>query len=174
MATNIFDLKTRIVSEFGFLSHPKPDQINPYPCCIEHDAMTEWFQKHTWKDFQEELKKGTLDSEFMPNEPEGYIYFLPAVLLYTLESYEIHAENIWEWKTISETTCAPISYWITVLIPVFNKPIIANYQEKRKKFNHNQIKVIQDYLSFFIDVSPDEEANFKKDARIAIQELWNE
>ena len=108
MTTNIFDLKTRIAREFALTPHPSPDRINPYPCCTEHDKMTEWFQRHTWEDFQVELEKGTLDSEFMPSDPEGYIYFLPSVLLYTLESYEAQTDKIWEWNVISGITCSPI------------------------------------------------------------------
>jgi hypothetical protein len=174
MKSNVSDLKTRIVSEFALILHPKPDQINPYPCCPEHDGMTEWFQAHTWKDFQKELEKGTLDSEFMPFEPEGYKYFLPGVLLYTLESYEIQKEKIWEWKIISGITCAPISNWIEVLIPLFEEPYITNFQKIRKIFNNNQIKIIRQYLSYFDNVSPIEEEEFRKDIRKALREFWVE
>ena len=110
----------------------------------------------------------------MPFEPEGYRYFLPAVLLYTLESYEIQKEKIWEWKILSGVTCAPIANWIGVLIPIFEEPYLINYQEKRKILTNNQIKIIRKYLSYFDNVSPIEEEEFRKNIQRALREFWVE
>jgi hypothetical protein len=168
----ILDLKESIIREFSIIPRPKPDKINPYPCCPEHDGMTEWFRNHDWKDFKKELEKDTLDSEFMPSEPEGFIYFLPAVLLYTLESYEKKKEKLWEWSTIEGISCAPISNWIEVLIPLFDDPNVQNYIEIRSLLNDKQVKLNGKYLSFFRDVSPKDEEAFRNNIQKALIEIW--
>jgi hypothetical protein len=168
----IENLKESIIREFSIVPHPKPDQINPYPCCPEHDGMTEWLRIHTWQEFKEELEKDTLDSEFMPSEPEGFIYFLPAVLLYTLESYEKEKENIWDWKIISGISCAPISNWIEVLIPLFDNPNAQTYIKIRSMLNEKQVKVIENYLSYFRDISPKDEEAFRNHIQKALIEIW--
>ena len=169
---NIFEFNEKIDRVFSLIPHPKPDRINPYPCCPDHDGMTDWYREHTWREFQKLLEEDTLDSEFMPTYPEAFIYFLPAVLRYTLESYEMKKDNIWEWVIKAGITCRPISDWIEVLVPLFEEPYLTDIKEIRKSLEPEQIKIITEYLLFFLAVSPFEQEQFKNEIRRALNEVW--
>jgi hypothetical protein len=174
MVMNILEFNNKIAKVFSLIPHPKPDRINPYPCCTDHDIMTDWYREHTWQEFQKLLEEDTLDPEFMPTYPDAYIYFLPAVLRYTLESYEIKKDNIWEWVSNGKITCRPIADWIKVLVPLFEEPYLTDIKDICKILEPEQIKVISDYLSFFLEVSPIEQEQFRKDIRRALNEVWLE
>jgi hypothetical protein len=171
---NIFEFSEKIVRVFSIIPHPKPDRVNPYPCCPDHDFMTDWYRGHTWQEFQKPLEEGTLDSEFMPTYPEAFIYFLPSVLRYTLESYETKNDNIWEWVTNADITCRPIADWIEVLVPLFEEPYLTDIKEIRKSLEPEQIKIISEYLLFFLEVSPMEREQFRNDIRRTLEEVWLE
>jgi hypothetical protein len=162
----------KIDRAFSPVPHPAPDKINPYPCCPDHDGMTEWFRAHTRRESQELLKEGTLDSEFMPSEPEAFIYFLPAVLRYALEAHESQRDQIWEWKEISGITCAPVSHWIEVLVPLWEEPFLADFLEIRERCTPEQRNVIVEYLEYFLRASPVEQDGFRENIQRALQNVW--
>lgn len=175
----VLSIKENIAKSFSSIGRPSSyRRINPYPCCPDHDSMTEWYASHTWQEFEDILKEGTLDSEFMPREPDGYVYFLPAVLRYTLEAYEEKREQIWnlayiEKDDVHKVTCAPISDWIRVLIPLYDQlDYRVKFNDVIARLENEQTKIIVEYLSFFLTVCPYREERFRNDIKRALDEVW--
>jgi hypothetical protein len=172
MEGDVSRLKEQIVRAFSPVPHPAPDRINPYPCCDDHDRMTEWYREHTCEEFLRELGTGTLDAEFMPYEQEGFVYFLPAVLLYTLDCFAARGEAIWESSVTSGIGCSPVSNWIEVLIPLWDDQSRARYAAIKETLTQPQLQAVRDYLSFFRDVSPADEERFREDIQRTLIETW--
>jgi hypothetical protein len=172
---DVVRLREEISRAFAPVPHPGADEINPCPCCPDHDAMTAWWGVHTWQDFEAALEAGTLDSEFMPSLPAGYQYFLPAVLRYTLGAYSRDGDGIWESTSVRGACCGPVASWIDkVLVPVFADPHITDFKENVRRLDLAQRAVAAECLTFFLERCPDEEGRFREDLRRALVEVWSE
>lgn len=117
-------VRQKVTEAFACVQRPDLSSVWPLGCCEEHEPDFQWYRRHTWQDFAEGLPSGRFDPfEFPTLHPAAYRYFVPGVLLATLDSISGNPDDPHLWE----------QDWVGTLTPL---------REKAERF-------IRDYLPFF-------------------------
>jgi len=83
----IDSVRSRIEAAFANVERPDFRSILTLGCCEDHEEDFAWYRQHSWQELIEEIRTRWLDPfEFACLHPVAYHYFVPGVLLVTLES----------------------------------------------------------------------------------------
>lgn len=99
-------VRQKILEAFGDVPRPDLRAIRELGCCDEHDSDFDWYRQHTRQEFEKELSRDYLDRfEFRSLHPVAYHYFVPGLLLGTLESIVTDTDrdslcSAWEWAWV--------------------------------------------------------------------------
>jgi hypothetical protein len=172
-SAQIFNLKQEIQAVFGATEHPGTAQnIRDIPCCPDHDANALWLSQHTWVEFQNELEQNGGDPfEYSTLPPKAYLYFIPAVLLFTLDHLGLESLAGTPWQFIWD--------WPYVLIPILGtedhtRQAIAQYKSQYLPlFTRDQRSIIEHYLTLVCTLDRQEEHISAIEVQRALDEIWS-
>jgi hypothetical protein len=102
-------VRQKVMEAFDRVPRPDLSLIRPLGCCNEHEPDFQWYRQHSWQEFLEKLPSGRFDPfEFPTLNPAAYHYFVPGILLATLDSTgrNLDEPHLWEQD------------WVGALIPL--------------------------------------------------------
>lgn len=83
----IDSVRSRIETAFASVERPDFRSILVLGCCADHEEDFAWYRQHSWQELVEKIRTDWLDPfEFSSLHPVAYHYFVPGVLLATLDS----------------------------------------------------------------------------------------
>jgi hypothetical protein len=130
----------------AFASVPRPDlsSVRPLGCCEEHEPDFQWYRQHSRQELAEGLPSGRFDPfDFANLNPAAYHYFVPGILLATLDS-------------IGETPAAPDLWerdWVGALLPLkksterFIRDYLPLFDSRQRKAVASQLELFNGWLS---------------------------
>lgn len=102
-------VRQRVTEAFVRVPRPNLSSLRPLGCCEEHEPDFQWYRHHSWQDFAEELPSGRFDPfEFPSLNPAAYHYFVPGILLATLDSISGSPDDLHLWEQDWVGTLTPL------------------------------------------------------------------
>jgi len=158
----IDSVRTKIKQAFADVPRPDLRSILTLGCCEDHEADFEWYRHHSWQEFAEEISVGRLDSvEFFALHPVAYHYFVPGILMKTLES--IGKDVGWHGFSGKD--------WLGNLIP-FKDRAEEFRRDYLSHFNEQQIDAVASHLELFQRCLAEKRGYPDDDLARAINEVW--
>ncbi|MDX6270321.1 MAG: hypothetical protein QOD28_1544 [Acidobacteriota bacterium] len=132
-------LKQKILAAFGDVPRPDLSRIRQLGCCEEHDSDFDWYRQHSRQELEKEIAAPHFDRfEFFALHPVAYHYFVPGILLGTLEALVTTKES---YSLVEED-------WIPNLTPQKNHIEIFK-QEYLPLFTAPQRDAVASFLEFY-------------------------
>lgn len=92
-------VRQKILEAFGDVPRPDLRAIRELGCCEEHDSDFDWYRTHTWQELEKEITAAHFDVvQFGSLHPLAYHYFVPGLLLGTLESIVADTDSLHLWE----------------------------------------------------------------------------
>jgi hypothetical protein len=155
-------VKSKITQAFADVSRPDLRSIPTLGCCEDHEADFGWYRRHSWQELPNEVSAESLDwVEFSNLHPVAFHYFVPGVLMGTLESV---GKDV-GWHTFSG------DLWLQNLIPSEDRA-----EEFRRNyvsiFSAQQIDAVASCLELFQRVLIEKRGYADDDLTRALNEIW--
>ena len=155
-------IREKIVEAFGDVPRPDFRAIRALGCCAEHDSDFDWYRTHTWQELEKEITAAHFDVvQFGSLHPLAYHYFVPGVLLGTLESIVADTDDYHLWERD----------WVGNLTPL--KDRVEHFKvEYLPLFNAPQRDAVASHLEFFNEWQVETRGYGDKDIERAISRIW--
>ncbi|HYO98736.1 MAG TPA: hypothetical protein VER76_00820 [Pyrinomonadaceae bacterium] len=157
-------VKQKILEAFGDIPRPDLRAVRQLGCCKEHDGDFAWYREHTWQELEKEIKAEHFDVfQFGSLHPSAYHYFVPGLLLGTLESIVADAGS----------QHLRLADWVRNLTPA--KDRAANFREKYLPlFTARQRDAVASHLEFFNEREVERQGYSDNDKEIerALCQVW--
>ncbi|MDQ1589642.1 MAG: hypothetical protein QOG71_269 [Pyrinomonadaceae bacterium] len=146
-------LKQKILAAFGDVPRPDLSRIRQLGCCEEHDSDFDWYRQHSWQELEKEIGAPHFDRiEFFALHPVAYHYFVPGILLGTLEAIVTTKES---YSLVEED-------WIPNLTPRKSHVEIFE-QEYLPLFTAPQRDAVASFLEFYYEWEEERQGYAVKD-----------
>lgn len=159
-------VKQKILGAFGDVPRPNLKAIRELGCCSEHDSDFDWYRQHSWEELEKEITAEHFDVvQFGSLHPIAYHYFMPGLLLGTLESILADADSydLWAWE------------WVRNLLRCLDSSAGRFREQYLPLFTAAQRDAVASYLEFFNewDVERDGYSDAEnRDVERALSEIW--
>jgi hypothetical protein len=155
-------IRRKILEAFGDVPRPDLRTLRGLGCCEEHDADFDWYREHSWQDLEKEIRAEHFDVvQFGSLHPVAYHYFVPGVLLGTLESIVTDADDCHLWERD----------WIGNLTPL--KDGTERFRAKYLPlFTTEQRDAVASHLEFFNEREVERRGYGDKYIERALARLW--
>jgi len=158
-------IKRKILEAFADVPRPDLTGIRELGCCEEHDEYFDWYRRHTRQELEKELSHDYLDRfEFFALHPVAYHYFVPGLLLGTLESIVTETDSdysdTWAWVRNLLGNGATAGRFREEYLPLFNAP---------------QRDAVAGFLEFFNEWDMEREGYSSQDNKAverSLSEVW--
>lgn len=155
-------IRRKILEAFGDVPRPDLRAIRELGCCEEHDSDFDWYRQHSWQDLEKELKAEHFDVvQFNSLHPVAYHYFVPGLLLGTLESIVTETDDYHLWE----------GFWVGRLTPL--KDRVEHFRETYLPlFTAEQRDAVASHLEFFNEWNVERQGYADKDIERALAQVW--
>ena len=155
-------MRSRITQAFADVPRPDLRSIRTLGCCEDHEVDFEWYRYHSWQELPSEISAEGLDSiQFSSLHPVAFHYFVPGVLMGTLESI---GKDV-GWHSFGGDD------WLKTLIPFEDRA-----EEFRRKylslFSPQQIDAVASHLELFQRCVVEKRGYPDEDLARAVAEIW--
>lgn len=155
-------VKQKAIRAFARVPRPDLSSIRPLGCCEEHEADFQWYRHHSWRDFAEELPSGRFDPfEFPSLNPAAYHYFVPGLLLATLDSIGGGPDEPHPWW----------QDWLGALAPL-KKNAERFRLDYLPLFDSQQREAVVSHLELFNGWLSEKRGYGDRDVERAISQVW--
>ena len=155
-------VRTKIALAFEDNQRPDLTAIRPLGCCEDHDADFEWYRHHSWQELPAKIADEAFDSvEFSSLHPVAYHYFVPGLLLATLDAI---GNNV-SWHGFGGKD------WMQNLVP--SKETTEQFRcDYLSRFSEEQIDAVTSHLKLFQEMLAEKRGYPDDDVTRAINEVW--
>lgn len=157
-------VRQSIVGAFESIRRPDLDALRPLGCCPDHEGDFEGYRHHSCREFMEGLPSERFDPfDFIAIKPPAYHYFVPGILLATLDSISSNPDELHLWEEM----------WVHALAPLKER-VESFKQEYLPLFSSSQRRAIADYLEWFNDWHVQSEGYRDEDIARAVEAIWRD
>ena len=155
-------VRSRIEAAFANVERPDFRSILTLGCCEDHEEDFAWYRQHSWQELVEKIRTDWLDPiKFSSLHPVAYHYFVPGVLLTTLDSV---GKNV-GWYGFGGQD------WLRNLIP-FKDRTEAFRRDYVSCFSEQQIEAVVSQLELFQRAVVEQRGYLDDDLARAIDKVW--